>query len=99
MAAVGTSLVMSAVTKAMYLPLQIAISVAGGLLAGKVFTEVWQRISPSDQEPPDPKDLNRSGREAITAAALQGLVFGLVRALVDRAGAHGYRAVTHQSPE
>jgi hypothetical protein len=90
---------MSAVTKAMYLPLQIAISVAGGLLAGKVFTEVWQRISPSDQEPPDPKDLNRSGREAITAAALQGLVFGLVRALVDRAGAHGYRAVTHQSPE
>ena len=90
---------MSAVTKAMYLPLQIGISVAGGLLAGKVFTEVWQRISPSDQEPPDPKDLNRSGREAITAAALQGLVFGLVRALVDRAGAHGYRAVTHQSPE
>jgi len=87
------------VTKAMYLPLQIAISVAGGLLAGKVFTEVWQRISPSDQEPPDLKDLNRSGREAITAAALQGLVFGLVRALVDRAGAHGYRAVTHQSPE
>jgi hypothetical protein len=90
---------MSAVTKAMYLPLQIATSVAGGLLAGKVFTEVWQRISPSDQEPPDPKDLDRSGREAVTAAALQGLVFGLVRALVDRAGAHGYRAVTHQSPE
>jgi hypothetical protein len=90
---------MSAVTKAMYLPLQIATSVAGGLLAGKVFTEVWQRISPSDQEPPDPKDLDRPGREAITAAALQGLVFGLVRALVDRAGAHGYRAVTQQSPE
>ncbi|MGX9787924.1 DUF4235 domain-containing protein [Mycobacterium sp. MMS18-G62] len=90
---------MSAVSKAMYLPLQIAISVAGGLLAGKVFTEVWQRISPSDQEPPDPKDLDRSGREAIAAAALQGLVFGLVRALVDRAGAHGYRAVTNESPE
>jgi hypothetical protein len=90
---------MSSVSKAMYLPLQIATSVAGGLLAGKVFTEVWQRVSPSDQEPPDPKDLDRSGREAITAAALQGLVFGLVRALVDRAGAHGYRAVTHQSPE
>jgi hypothetical protein len=90
---------MSAVSKALYMPMQIAVSVAGGLLAGRVFTEVWQRVSPSDREPPDPKDLNRSAREAITAAALQGLIFGLVRAAVDRAGAHGYRAVTHQSPE
>jgi hypothetical protein len=81
------------------MPLQIATSVAGGLLAGKLFTEIWQRVSPSDREPPDPKDLNRPGRQAITAAALQGLVFGLVRAVVDRAGAHGYRAVTHESPE
>jgi len=68
------------------------------LLAGKVFAEIWQRISPSDREPPDPKDLDRSGREAIIAAALQGLVFGLVRAAVDRASAHGYAAVTHESP-
>ena len=90
---------MSAVSKAMYMPLQIATSVAGGLLAGKIFNEIWQRISPSDLEPPDPKDLDRSGREAITAAALQGLVFGLVRAAVSRAGAHGYKAVTHESPE
>jgi Protein of unknown function (DUF4235) len=90
---------MSAVSKALYLPMQIAASVGGGLLAGKVFTEVWQRVSPSDEEPPDPKDLDRPAREAITAAALQGLIFGLVRAAVDRAGAHGYRAVTHESPE
>jgi hypothetical protein len=90
---------MSALSKAMYMPLQIATSVGGGLLAGKLFTEIWQRVSPSDREPPDPKDLDRPAREAITAAAVQGLIFGLVRAAVDRAGAHGYRAVTHQSPE
>jgi hypothetical protein len=90
---------MSAVSKGLYLPLSIGSSVAGGLLAGRIFTEIWQRVSPSDREPPDPKDLNRSGREAITAAALQGLVFGLVRAAVDRASAKGYRAVTHESPK
>lgn len=90
---------MSAASKAVYMPLQIAISVAGGLLAGKVFTEIWQRLSPSDQEPPDPKDLDRPAHEAFIGAALQGLVFALVRAAVDRAGAHGYRAMTDQSPE
>jgi hypothetical protein len=90
---------MSALSKSLYTPLSIASSVGGGLLAGRIFTEIWQRVSPSDQEPPDPKDLNRSGREAISAAALQGLVFGLVRAAVDRASAKGYKAVTHESPE
>jgi hypothetical protein len=89
----------SAVTTALYPPLSVASSVAGGLIAGRMFTEIWQRISRSGQEPPDPKNLRRSGREAITAAALQGLVFCLVRAAVDRASARGYRAVTHESPE
>ena len=64
---------MSAASKALYKPLSIATSVAGGLLAGKVFTEIWQRISPSDQEPPEAKDLTRSTREALIAAAVQGL--------------------------
>ena len=89
---------MSAATKAIYMPLQIGTSVMGGLLAGWVFNQVWQRVSPSDEEPPDPKDLSRPGREAISAAALQGLIFGLVRAAVSRAGAHGYRAVAHENP-
>ena len=89
---------MSAATKALYKPLSIATSVAGGLLAGKIFTEIWQRVSPSDQEPPEPKDLTRSTREALIAAAVQGLIFGLVRAAVDRAGAKGYRAVTREDP-
>ena len=80
----------------------IAVSVATPVLAQSVSEKTGVNstlgISPSDQEPPNPEDLDRSGREAIAAAALQGLVFGLVRAAVSRAGAHGYRAVTHESP-
>ena len=43
-------------------------------------------------------DLSRPGKEVLAAAALQGLIFGLVRAAVDRASAHGYRAVAHEDP-
>ncbi|CAN5619983.1 DUF4235 domain-containing protein [soil metagenome] len=89
---------MSRVSKALYLPLSIATSVGGGLLAGAVFSQIWKRVGDSDQPPPDPKDLTQSTRSALIAAGLQGLVFGLVRAAVDRASARGYQAVTHESP-
>ncbi len=89
---------MSRLSKVLYMPLSIATSVGGGLLAGALFTQIWKRIDQPNLEPPDPKDLERSTAKALTAAALQGLVFGLVRAAVDRAGAKGYRALAHESP-
>lgn len=89
---------MSRGSKTLYTSLSIATSVAGGLLAGEAFNQIWKRLSDTDQPPPEPKDLNRSTRAALAAAALQGLVFGLVRAAVDRAGARGYQAITHESP-
>ena len=89
---------MSAVSKARNKPMSLATSVLGGIAAGAVFGQIWKRIS-DDESAPDPKDLERSNTEVLVAAALQGLVFGLVRAAVDRAGARGYRAVTHENPE
>lgn len=89
---------MSAVSKTMYLPLSGVASVAGGLLASAVFARIWKQFDDSGQGPPDPKDLRQSGREALIGAAMQGLVFGLVRAAVDRVGARGYRAVTRRDP-
>jgi Protein of unknown function (DUF4235) len=85
-------------SKALYKPLSIATSVAGGLIAGKIFTEIWQRINPDDEEPPEPQDLNRSTREAMFAAAVQGLIVGIVRAALARSEAHAYRALTSEDP-
>lgn len=88
---------MSRTTKALYLPLSIGAGVAGGMLAGGLFKQVWKRVGDGNQPPPNPKDLNRSATAVLAAAALQGLIFGLVRAAVDRAGAKGYQAVTDEA--
>lgn len=85
--------------KTMYKPLSIVSSVVGGLLAGKIFTEVWQRASPSDREPPNANDLSRSTREAFIAAAIQGLIIGVVRAGLARSQAKGFHALTHENPQ
>ncbi|SEH65306.1 Protein of unknown function [Mycolicibacterium rutilum] len=82
----------------MYKPLSIVSSVVGGLIAGKIFTEIWQRVNPSDEEP-DPKDLSRSTREVMIAAALQGLLIGVVRAALARGQAKGFHALTNENPE
>jgi hypothetical protein len=81
-----------------YKPLALAASVGGGLLAGAVFNQVWKRIGTSDKKP-EPQDLSQSTRDVLVAAAVHGVIFGLVKAGVDRATASGFKKVTHVSPE
>ncbi|MEE4021795.1 DUF4235 domain-containing protein [Gordonia sp. PKS22-38] len=88
---------MSAVSKAMYKPLSIATSVLGGVVASAAFGQIWKRIS-DEPDVPDPKDLRHGTTEVLVGAAVQGLIFALVRASIDRAAARGYKAVTHEDP-
>jgi hypothetical protein len=94
----GTPATVSA-AKSLYKPLSIVSSVGGGLLAGKIFTEIWQRANPDGTEPPEPKDLESSARQIFIAAAVQGLIVGVVRAALARAQAKGFQALTKESPE
>ncbi|KUI43947.1 hypothetical protein AU197_21350 [Mycobacterium sp. IS-1590] len=84
--------------KAMYKPLSMVSSVVGGLIAGKIFTEIWQRVNPDDEEP-DPEDLSRSTKEVFIAAAIQGLLIGVVRAALARGQAKSFHALTAENPE
>jgi len=86
---------MGATSKAAYQALSIGVSVVGGLVAGAIFGQIWKRVA--EEEAPDPKDLTTSTREVFAAAALQGLIIGMVRAGMNRAAAHGYAAVTNET--
>jgi len=77
----------------LYKPFGILFSVLGGLIAGAVFKQVWRRVAGQD-DTPDAKDLDRGWGEIAAAAAVQGAVFGTVKALMDRAGAKGFERAT-----
>jgi hypothetical protein len=68
------------------------VSIVGGLVAAAAFKQLWQRVGHDDK--PNATDRDRGWSEVVVAAALQGAVFGGVKALVDRAGAAGYERVT-----
>jgi hypothetical protein len=79
--------------KALYKPFGLLISVLGGLLAGALFKQVWRAVAGEDDSP-DAKDRDRGWAEIVGAAAIEGAVFGTVKAVVDRAGAKGFERAT-----
>ena len=79
--------------KALYTPVSIVFSVLGGLLAGAVFKQVWKRIS-GEEESPKALESEYGWKEILPAAALQGAIFALVKAMVQRGGAQGVKRLT-----
>lgn len=83
--------------KAAYKPFGLIASVLGGLLASALFSRLWRAIA-HEEGSPDATDRDRGWGEILTSAALQGAVFGTVKALVDRAGATGFERATGTWP-
>ena len=83
--------------KALYTPISIVFSVLGGLLAGAIFKQIWKRVS-DEEEAPKALESEYGWKEILPAAALQGAIFALVKAAVQRSGAQGVRRVTGYWP-
>jgi Protein of unknown function (DUF4235) len=77
----------------LYKPVSMLASVAGGVLAGMIFNRVW-KITAREDDAPKAADAQRGWREVLLAAALQGAIFGVVKAAVDRGSAVGTRKLT-----
>ncbi|SCY04158.1 Protein of unknown function [Microbacterium sp. LKL04] len=70
-----------------------------GALAGVIFKHLWKRASPTHRDD-SPKALESEFGlgEVLIAAALQGALFALVKALVDRGGARAFERATGEWP-
>jgi len=86
------------VSKFAYKPVGMLLGLAAGAVAGYVFKEVW-RLTSGDGDAPAATDEDRGWSEILVAAALQGAIFALVKAAVDRGGATGVRKLTGQWPK
>jgi predicted metal-dependent enzyme (double-stranded beta helix superfamily) len=83
--------------KLLYKPFSMLVSVLGGVLAGAVFKRVW-KLAAGEDEAPNATDAQRGWREVLLAATLQGAIFALVKAAVDRGAAEGVRKFTGTWP-
>ena len=74
-----------------------AISVLGGMVAAAIFRRIWQAATRED-EAPSATDERRSWPEVLIAAALEGAIFAVVRAVLDRGTATAAHELTGTWP-
>ena len=78
--------------KLLYKPIGIVLGLLAGFVGKKVFNVVWGIFD--DEEPPKPTTERANWPKILAAAAVQGMVFRLIRAVVDRNAAKGWHFVT-----
>lgn len=83
--------------KLVYRPLSMLISIAGGILASAIFKRIW-KLAPGEDEAPKATDASKGWPEILAAAALQGAIFAVVTASVERLTAAGTRSLTGTWP-
>ncbi|MEU3727728.1 DUF4235 domain-containing protein [Streptomyces sp. NPDC031705] len=84
-------------SKIVYKPVGLALGATGGALAGSLFKQIWKRLG-HEGDAPNATDEERSWREILMAAALQGALFAAVKAVIDRSGAVAARRLTGTWP-
>lgn len=85
--------------KILYRPVGLIGSIAGGIVAGQAFKQVYKRVTPGPEDhAPGPLESRYSARQVILGAALQGAVFAAVKAAVDRGGARAFQRWTGEWP-
>lgn len=89
----------STTAKILYRPIGLASSLAGGLIAGMIFKQIWRVASPGDAtDPPTALQSEYPIKQILLAAALQGAIFSVVKTVIDRQGAKLFEKATGEWP-
>ena len=83
--------------KLVYKLVSLLVSVLAGVLAGAIFKQVW-KLAAREDDAPKATDAERGWHEILPAAALQGAIYAVVKAAVDRGAAHGTHKLTGTWP-
>jgi hypothetical protein len=86
------------VNRLFYRALSLGLSVVTGVFAGAVFKRLWKLVA-GEEEAPQAADPERGWKEILAAAALQGALFALVKAAVERGAVQGGRKLTRSAPD
>ena len=70
------------------------VGVLGGVLAGASFKQIWKLAAREDDAPKATDAQAGLGGGCLSAAALQGAVYGVVKAAIDRGAAEGTLRLT-----
>jgi len=84
-------------SKIAYKPVGLVLGAVSGMVAGAAFKQAWKLIE-GEADAPDALDEDRPWGQILLAAAVQGAIFAVVKAAVERSGAQATRRVTGTWP-
>ena len=75
-----------------YKPIGIVLGILAGIAGRQLFNFIWGKLD--EEEPPEATTEETTWPKVLAAAAVQGVIFRVVRVAVDRYGAMGWRYLT-----
>ncbi len=82
--------------KLLFTPISIGSGVLAGIIGRKLFGVVWGLVD--DEEAPKPEHRRVDPVKLVTALAIEGALFALIRGMVDHGSRHAYLRLTGEWP-
>jgi len=80
-----------------YRPVSMLTSLAAASVAGAIFKQIWRRVAGEDTAP-DALQPEYPLGTVLLAASIEGVIFAVIKALIDRGGAKGFERLTGAWP-